>query len=81
MIILCHAIVMPNEPHAHSRSSSMIFLPSGKSSVGKSSLVNSILNEQVSRVMAFKLQADTEMTSPFTKQVGTPTLRTAFVTC
>jgi predicted GTPase len=41
----------------------------GKSSVGKSSLVNSLLNEQVARVMAFKLQADTEITTPFIKQV------------
>ena len=52
--------------HAHHE----CFFTSGKSSVGKSSLVNSILNEQVSRVMAFKLQADTEMTTPITKQVG-----------
>jgi predicted GTPase len=41
----------------------------GKSSVGKSSLVNSILNEQLARVVAFKLQADTEIVSPFVKQI------------
>ncbi|GAX84047.1 hypothetical protein CEUSTIGMA_g11471.t1 [Chlamydomonas eustigma] len=44
----------------------------GKSSVGKSSLVNSLLNEQLARVMAFKLQADTEITTPFTKQIEAP---------
>lgn len=42
----------------------------GKSSVGKSSTVNSFLGEAVARVQAFKLQADGEMVSPFVKQVG-----------
>jgi hypothetical protein len=42
----------------------------GKSSVGKSSLVNSFFNEVLARVQAFKLQADSEITTPFTKQVG-----------
>lgn len=46
-------------------------LPShaGKSSVGKSSTVNSLLGEAVARVQAFKLQADGEIVTPFVKQV------------
>ncbi|GLC41020.1 Translocase of chloroplast [Pleodorina starrii] len=42
----------------------------GKSSVGKSSLVNSLLGEAVVRVQAFKLQADTEMTTSVVRQVA-----------
>ncbi|KAF5835650.1 TOC34f [Dunaliella salina] len=41
----------------------------GKSSVGKSSTVNSLLGETVARVQAFKLQADAEIISPFVKEV------------
>lgn len=41
----------------------------GKSCVGKSSLVNSFLGEALARVMAFKLQADTEVSIPFNKHV------------
>ncbi|KAG2492652.1 hypothetical protein HYH03_009068 [Edaphochlamys debaryana] len=41
----------------------------GKSSVGKSSLVNSLLGEAVVRVQAFKLQADTEITTSIVRQV------------
>lgn len=41
----------------------------GKSSVGKSSTVNSLLGEAVARVQAFKLQADAEIISPFVKEV------------
>ena len=44
----------------------------GKSSVGKSSLVNSILNEQLAKVIAFKLQAETELVTPYLKQVEDP---------
>ncbi|KAG1679820.1 hypothetical protein FOA52_012732 [Chlamydomonas sp. UWO 241] len=44
----------------------------GKSSVGKSSLVNSLLGEALARVMAFKLQADTEICTPFSKHVEAP---------
>lgn len=42
----------------------------GKSSVGKSSLVNSLLGESVVRVQAFKLQADTEITTSVVRQVA-----------
>uniref|UniRef100_A0A7S0R593 AIG1-type G domain-containing protein n=1 Tax=Chlamydomonas leiostraca TaxID=1034604 RepID=A0A7S0R593_9CHLO len=42
----------------------------GKSSVGKSSTVNSLLGEAVARVQAFKLQADGEIVTPIVKQVG-----------
>ncbi|PNH07472.1 Translocase of chloroplast 33, chloroplastic [Tetrabaena socialis] len=42
----------------------------GKSSVGKSSLVNSLLGEAVVRVQAFKLQADTEITKTVVRQVA-----------
>ncbi|GIL53542.1 hypothetical protein Vafri_9118 [Volvox africanus] len=42
----------------------------GKSSVGKSSLVNSLLGEAVVRVQAFKLQADTEITTTIVRQVA-----------
>jgi len=42
----------------------------GKSSVGKSSTVNSVLGEAAARVQAFKLQADAEMVTPFVKAVG-----------
>nr|BCL66170.1 translocon at the outer envelope membrane of chloroplasts 34 [Volvox reticuliferus] len=42
----------------------------GKSSVGKSSLVNSIFGEAVVRVQAFKLQADTEITTTVMRQVA-----------
>ncbi|KAG2437622.1 hypothetical protein HYH02_011261 [Chlamydomonas schloesseri] len=42
----------------------------GKSSVGKSSLVNSLLGEAVARVQAFKLQADTEITTTVVRQVA-----------
>ena len=38
--------------------------------MGKSSLVNAFLNEQLARVQAFKLQADTETTVSFIKEVG-----------
>lgn len=41
----------------------------GKSSVGKSSTVNSLLGETAARVQAFKLQADAEIISPFVKEV------------
>lgn len=43
--------------------------PAGKSSVGKSSLVNALLGEAAVRVQAFKLQADTEITTPVVRQV------------
>ncbi|GFR43145.1 hypothetical protein Agub_g4168 [Astrephomene gubernaculifera] len=42
----------------------------GKSSVGKSSLVNSLLGEAAVRVQAFKLQADSEITTTVTRQVA-----------
>ncbi|KAJ9506779.1 hypothetical protein QJQ45_002996 [Haematococcus lacustris] len=42
----------------------------GKSGVGKSSLVNSLLGEAAARVQTFKLQADAEMVTPFVKEVG-----------
>ncbi len=42
----------------------------GKSSVGKSSTVNSLLGEPLARVQAFKLQADAEMVTPFVKRVS-----------
>nr|BCL66247.1 translocon at the outer envelope membrane of chloroplasts 34 [Volvox reticuliferus] len=42
----------------------------GKSSVGKSSLVNSLLGEAVVRVQAFKLQADTEITTTVVRQIA-----------
>jgi hypothetical protein len=42
----------------------------GKSGVGKSSLVNALLGEKAAAVSAFKLQADTESTVKFVRQVG-----------
>nr|ADI46934.1 TOC34m [Volvox carteri f. nagariensis] len=42
----------------------------GKSGVGKSSLVNSLLGEAAVRVQAFKLQADTETTMPVLRRVA-----------
>jgi len=41
----------------------------GKSGVGKSSLVNALLGEKAAAVSAFKLQADTESTVKFVRQV------------
>nr|BAU61571.1 chloroplast outer envelope protein [Gonium pectorale] len=42
----------------------------GKSNVGKSSLVNSLLGEDAMRVQAFKLQADAEVATVVTRQVS-----------
>ncbi|KAI8464195.1 MAG: TOC34m [Monoraphidium minutum] len=42
----------------------------GKSGVGKSSLVNSLLGEKAAPVSAFKLQADTESTVKYVRQVA-----------
>ncbi|GBF87561.1 translocase of chloroplast-like protein [Raphidocelis subcapitata] len=42
----------------------------GKSGVGKSSLVNALLGEKAAAVSAFKLQADTESTVKFVRQVS-----------
>lgn len=47
--------------------------PAGKSGVGKSSLVNSLLGEKAAAVSAFKLQPDTESSSTFLRQVGAGT--------
>jgi predicted GTPase len=41
----------------------------GKSGVGKSSTLNSLLGEKAAAVSAFKLQADTESSSSYVKQV------------
>jgi predicted GTPase len=41
----------------------------GKSGVGKSSTLNSLLGEKVAAVSAFKLQADTESSSSYVRQV------------
>ncbi len=43
---------------------------SGKSGVGKSSTVNSLLGERAAPVSAFKLQPDTETSTIITRQVG-----------
>jgi tRNA U34 5-carboxymethylaminomethyl modifying GTPase MnmE/TrmE len=42
----------------------------GKGGVGKSSLVNALLGERAAAVSAFKLQADTESTVRFVRQVA-----------
>jgi predicted GTPase len=41
----------------------------GKSGVGKSSTLNSLLGEKAAAVSAFKLQPDTESSSSYVKQV------------
>lgn len=41
----------------------------GKSGVGKSSTLNSILGEKAAAVSAFKLQPDTESSSSYVRQV------------
>lgn len=41
----------------------------GKSGVGKSSTLNSLLGEKAAAVSAFKLQPDTESSSSYIKQV------------
>jgi predicted GTPase len=43
----------------------------GKGGVGKSSTVNSMLGEAAARVQAFKLQAETDVVTPFVRQAST----------
>ena len=48
--------------------------PAGKSSVGKSSTVNSLLGEPAMRVQAFKLQPDAETCTAIVKEASVSTV-------